>query len=94
MNAMQEVPVISPDAGDTTALANPNSPASIMKRAKEQQAQSAADMKYDATAPPPEGFQGVVVEWEDPNRYHEIIHGLLLAASVALFLYAAAPGSP
>jgi hypothetical protein len=94
MNARQEVPIVSSDAGDRVALANPNSPASIMKKAKEQQAQSAADMKYDATAPAPEGFQNCIVEWENPNQYHEIVHALFLAASAALFLYAAAPGSP
>jgi hypothetical protein len=94
MYARQEVPVVSSDAGDEVALANPNSPASIMKKAKQQEAQSAADMKYDATAPPPEGFQNCVVEWENPNRYHEIVHALFLAASTVLFLYAAAPGSP
>jgi hypothetical protein len=85
MNASQQIPIISPDAGDTNALQDPNSPASIMKKAKEMEAQTAADRKFDATAPPREGF-------EDCNETpHEITHALLLATSVLLLLYAAAP---
>jgi hypothetical protein len=56
-----------------------------MKKAKEMEAQTAADRKFDATAPPREGF-------EDCNETpHEITHALLLATSVLLLLYAAAP---
>lgn len=85
MNAIQQIPIISPDAGDTIALQDPNSPASIMKKAKEMEAQSAADRKFDATAPPREGFQGC------EEKTHEITHALFLATSVLLLLYAAAP---
>lgn len=85
MNATQQIPVVSSDAGDKVALANPNSPASLMKKSKELEAQSSADMKYDATAPPPEGFQNCDTE------YHETVNALLLAASVLLLLYAGAP---
>lgn len=92
MNIAREIPVVSPDAGDTTALNDPNSPASIMKKAKTQEIQSAADMKYDAVAPPPiEAFQNCVVEWEDTKRKHDITKSLFLAASVLLVLYAVAP---
>ncbi len=85
MNASQEIPIISSDAGDISALQDPNSPASIMKKAKEMEAQSTADRKFDASAPPREGFQ------DCDSQYHEITHALLLASSVLLFLYAAAP---
>lgn len=93
MNPVREVPIISSDAGDTIALQDPNSPASIMKKAKQQEAQSAADMKYDAQAPPPEGFENCVVEWEKPDTSNEIFHSLFLASAVVLLLYAAAPNS-
>jgi hypothetical protein len=93
MNPVREVPIISSDAGDTIALQDPTSPASIMKKAKQQEAQSAADMKYDAQAPPAEGFENCVVEWEKPDTSNEIIHALFLASAVALLLYAAAPTS-
>ena len=86
MNAIQQIPVISPDAGDPVALQDPSSPASIMKRAKAMEAQTVADTRYDATPPPRrEGFQDCTKE------YHEITHGLLLATSVLLLLYAVAP---
>lgn len=91
MNPVREVPIISSDAGDTIALQDPMSPASIMKKAKQQETQSAADMKYDAQAPPPEGFENCIVEWEKPDTSKEIIHALFLASAVALLLYAAAP---
>ena len=85
MNPVQEVGIVSSDAGDPKALQDPNSPASIMKKAKEQQAQSAADMKYDATVPAREGFQAC------DNKYHEVVQSLFLASSVLLLLYAASP---
>lgn len=87
MNPVQEVGIVSSDAGDPKALQDPNSPASIMKKAKEQQAQSVADMKYDAR----EGFQACVVEWEGRDKYHEVVQSLFLASAVLLFLYAASP---
>jgi hypothetical protein len=91
MNPVQEVGIVSSDAGDPKALEDPNSPASIMRKAKEQQAQSAADMKYDATVPAREGFQACVVEWEGRDKYHEVVQSLFLASAVLLFLYAASP---
>ena len=92
MNNIQEVPIVSSDAGDKSALNDPTSAASIIKKAKEQQVQSAADMKYDATPPPPiEPFQSCVVEWEDTKRQHNITKSLFLATSVLLLLYAVAP---
>ena len=85
MNAVREIPVISSDAGDTIALKDPNSPASIMKKAKEQEVQSGADMKYDAEAPPRvEGF-------ENREKYDSILHSLFLTASFLLIVFVAAP---
>ncbi len=88
MNAAQEIPIVTPDAGNPMVLANPNSPASIMKKASEQQAQTQADTQYDS--PPPariESFQNGSIDSEP------VYLGLFLAASVLLFLYKAAPGS-
>ena len=84
MNATKQIPVVTSDAGDQIALQDPNSPASIMKKAKEMEVQSSVDMKYDAQAAK-EGFEGC------SEKYHEITHALFLATSVLLILYAAAP---
>lgn len=89
MNATQEIPIISSDAGDPIALKDPNSPASIMKKAKEQEVQTGADTKFDAAAPARvEGFESY-----QEMKYHSIIHSLLLTTATVLFLYAAAPSS-
>lgn len=94
MNPTREVGVVSSDAGDTVALKDPNSPASIMRRAKIQEAQSAADMKYDAEAPRRvESFENCVVEWEGASKQKEITHSLFLSSAVLLLLYAVAPDS-
>lgn len=86
MNVPREIPIISSDAGDPVALQDPNSPASIMKRAKEQQVQSGADMKFDAAAPPR------VEQFENyDGSSKSILLSLFLASSVVLILYAAAP---
>ena len=92
MNTLREIPVVSSDAGDIAALSDPNSPASIMRKAKGQEVQSAADMKYDATAPARvEPFQNCTVEWESPRRQENSIQSLFLASAVLLLLYAVAP---
>ncbi len=86
MNVPREIPIISSDAGDPVALQDPNSPASIMKKAKEQQVQSGADMKFDAAAPPR------VEQFENYNGSSKsILLSLFLSSSVVLILYAAAP---
>jgi hypothetical protein len=86
MNVPREIPIISSDAGDPVALQDPNSPASIMKKAKEQQVQSGADMKFDAAAPPR------VEQFENYNDSSKsILLSLFLSSSVVLILYAAAP---
>ena len=88
MNVPREIPVISSDAGDPAALKDPNSPASVMKRAKEQEVQSSADMKFDAAAPPRvEQFEN----YNGSSKSKSILHSLFLASSVVLILYAAAP---
>ena len=90
MNATTQIPVITPDAGDPKALSDPNSVASIMKRAKEQQSQTGADTKYDSAPPErvPQGFEdyGSCVE----ERIKETGAGLFLSLSILLLLYAAA----
>lgn len=93
MNAAVAIPIVSPNAGSPGVLADPLSPESIMKKAKEQEVQGSADMKYDADAPPRvEAFGGdVIVVWESKKREKEITLGLFLASSILLLLYAAAP---
>ena len=87
MQATREIPIVTSDAGDLIALQDPNSPASIMKKAKEQEAQSAADTKFDAQAPPRvEQFQDYC-----ESKYHEIVHSLFLAAATVLLFYGVAP---
>ncbi len=92
MNATVAIPVVTPDAGDPKALSDPNSVASIMKKAREQQSQTGADTKYDS--PPPErvaqsGFQN----YGDKclaDRIQETGAGMFLSLSILLLLYAAA----
>ena len=88
------VPVITPDAGEAAALQDPNSPASIAKRAREMESQSGADMKYDARPPARvEPYQNwVEIQWDgEETKAKEITMALFLASSVLLLLYAAAP---
>ena len=88
----QQIPVIYADAGNKMVLSDPNSPESIIKRAKEQEAQSGADTKYDATPPPRlENFQDVTIVWTNNIHEKEVTLGLFLASAVLLLLYAAAP---
>jgi len=92
MNATTQIPVITPDAGDPKALSDPNSVASIMKKAKEQQSQTGADTKYDSAPPEripqPQGFEdyGSCLE----EKVKETGAGLFLSLSILLLLYAAA----
>lgn len=87
MQATREIPIVTSDAGDPIALQDPNSPASIMKKAKEQEAQSGADTKFDAQAPPRvEQFQ----DYSESN-YHQIMHSLFLASATVLLFYGVAP---
>ena len=92
MNATVAIPVVTPDAGDPKALSDPNSVASIMKKAREQQSQTGADTKYDS--PPPEriaqsGFQNYGEKCL-ADRIQETGAGMFLSLSILLLLYAAA----
>jgi hypothetical protein len=87
-----EAPNVSANAGDETALSNPNSPEAIARRAKQAEAQSSEDQRYDS--PPPQGFTDYIVVWEnDQKRSKEISAGLFLSLGILLFLYKAAPDS-
>jgi hypothetical protein len=87
-----ESPNVSANAGDETALSNPNSPEAIARRAKKAEVQSAEDKRYDS--PPPQGFTDYIIVWEnDEKRSKEISAGLFLTLGILLFLYKAAPNS-
>lgn len=92
MNALREIPIVSPDAGDATVQSDPNSPEAIAKRARSIEAQSGADMKYDARPPARiENYQDwVEIVW-DGDDTRETMLGLFLASAVLLLLYSAAP---
>jgi len=81
-----QIPIVSADAGNPQALSDPNSPASIMKKAKESHAQSVADTKYDAPPPPREGYANY-----EPSKPKEIIAAFLVSSAFLLFLYSVAP---
>ena len=83
-----QIPIISPDAGNPQALSDPNSPASIAKKAKEGHAQSVADTKYDAKPPlrKGEGFTNY-----ESTKKKEIVAGFLVSSAILLFLYSIAP---
>lgn len=89
MNASVQIPVVSADAGDPVALSNPNSPASLAKKAKEQESQTAADGLYDETAPERQGFADLSICIEQERR--EAGAGLFLSLAALLLLYAVAP---
>lgn len=91
MNAAVAIPIVSADAGDPVALSNPNSPASLAKKAREQESQSAADTKYDETPPErvAQGFMNYSVCTEDELRLTGA--GTFLSLSLLLLLYAVAP---
>lgn len=94
MNTAQEIPIVTPDAGDTNEQVDPNSPAAIAKRARFMETQSGADTKYDAKPPARvEPFENwVTIQWDgEETQAKEITFALFLATSVLLFLYAAAP---
>lgn len=80
MNAHHEVPVITADTGNVDG-----SPASIIRKAKEQAAQTAADMKYDA--PPParlEGFCSMTQQQESVATSFFLASAIVLGISVLL----------
>jgi hypothetical protein len=91
MNATVEIPVVSPDAGDPIALSNPNSPASLAKRSREQEAQSGADTLYDQPPPPrvAQGFVNYSPCFVDELRVTGA--GLFMSVGVLFLLYAVAP---
>ena len=92
MNATVEIPIVSPDAGDPVALSDPNSPASLAKKAREQQSQAGADTIYDQPPPDriPQGFR----DYYSPCLLDEVRvtgAGLFLSLGALFLLYAAAP---
>lgn len=91
MNATVPIPIVSPDAGDPVALSDPNSPASLAKRAREQESQSGADTLYDQ--PPPQrltqGFLNYTPCFIDELRLTGA--GLFVSVGVLFLLYAVAP---
>jgi hypothetical protein len=91
MNATVEIPVVSPDAGDPVALSDPNSPASLAKRSREQESQSGADTLYDQPPPPrvEQGFINYSPCFVDEVRVTGA--GLFMSLSVLFLLYAVAP---
>ncbi len=93
MNATVQIPVISPDAGNPAALADPNSPESLAKRSREQESQAGADTTYDQ--PPPERIpQTQAFEDYTPCLKDELRvtgAGLFLSLGCLFLLYAAAP---
>lgn len=106
MSTSEEVPIVSSDAGDQMALMDPNSPASIAKRAKEQAAQTGTDTKFDPTPPPREGYTDIqaspysdriITEFtvipytETVLSSRETIAATLVTTAVLLILYAIAP---
>lgn len=91
MNATVQIPIVSPDAGDPIALSDPNSPASLAKRAREQESQSGADSLYDQPPPPrqTQGFEDYTPCFLDELRVTGA--GLFMSLGTLLLLYAVAP---
>lgn len=97
MNATVQIPIVSPDAGDPVALSDPNSPASLAKRAREQESQSGADTLYDQPPPPrvsqtqsqSQGFVNYSPCFVDELRVTGA--GLFISLGALFLLYAVAP---
>ena len=53
----RDVPVVTADGATAAAYKDPNSPESIMRRAKTAEVQAAVDSKYDNNTSPYEGFK-------------------------------------
>ena len=80
------IPVVTADAGDPVALSNPNSIASIMKRASEQRSQTVADTKYDAT-PPARIEPYTNIQANIHTNIKDTGASFLLSASILLVIY-------
>lgn len=91
MNATVQIPVVTPDAGDPVALSDPNSPASLAKRSREQESQSGADTLFDQPPPPrvEQPFTNFSPCFTDELRVTGA--GLFMSLSILLLLYAVAP---
>lgn len=90
MNATVQIPIVSPDAGDPVALSDPNSPASLAKKAREQESQSGADTLYDQPPPPRvDAFINYSPCFVDELRITGA--GLFMSMGVLFLLYAVAP---
>ena len=61
-----EAPNISADAGNPQVLSDPNSPEAIARRAREAEAQSNEDKRYDATPATKESFRNSITEENIP----------------------------
>lgn len=53
----RDVPVVTADGATAVAYKDPNSPESIMRRAKTTEVQASVDSKYDNNTSPYEGFK-------------------------------------
>ncbi len=84
---------ISANAGDPSALKDPNSPESLALRAKRLEVQTAADTQYDPPPPAKEGYQNEVqIQWNQATLdRHETALSLFLAMSGILLIYALVP---
>jgi hypothetical protein len=97
MNATVQIPIVSPDAGDPVALSDPNSPASLAKRAREQESQSGADTLYDQPPPPrvaqaqAQGFTNYSYTPCFTDELRVTGAGLFLSLGALFLLYAVAP---
>jgi hypothetical protein len=79
----RDVPVVTADGATAAAYNDPNSPESIMRRAKTAEVQAATDSKYDNNTSPYEGFQGAaLLQSLTPIQWF-----LLCILFVLLFLY-------
>lgn len=98
--AAAPIPILSANAGDPLALANPNSPESLIKLSTEQQTQAGVDTKFDAQMPnekKKEGFQ-ITREYDVPVEYSEgservnqnIPPAIFLTLGILLVLYSVA----
>ena len=72
----KDVPVVTADGGTAIAYKDPNSPESIMRRAKTAEVQASVDSKYDTNV---NAYEGFLCQCQKHIRLNVLILLLLLA---------------
>lgn len=87
----KDVPVVTADGGTAIAYKDPNSPESIMRRAKTAEVQASVDSKYDTNVNAYEGFRRQGLNITGTTTFLTIILILLLIFAYFFLKYRKSP---